>query len=499
MAVPPEAEGREPGEAPPVDEPDRLPWPLVEGPAHAPIRPDPVGRLGGRRREVPRRHRPRHVLWRQGRGRPRRRRSWPPVVTTTTTWAGSATCPSTTPGSMPRSSGRRCRSSSSSTMATDTAASTRTSARSWSSRVRPSKPAHCSGYEGRTGRASGCHLHYGLFSPTETDSYTMDPVAAKRMKLPGVEIARIDPQLVLPQAHEATREGEADPERQRRALRRSASTAQIGHARRRSSRALAIRSSLLRPSASRASGSGSARIDRRPSPGFARGGGTPAMIPTRAAEGCSMTDTLRRGDASGRLNDSAPAGSQIHRLGASCRASLAPPVSPADEPVGRDRRQRSRDLRHAPIARLEGEQAVGRRRVGGSCVHLGEVDRHPARLGLARGSRPGLAGRPPRSYSARISASARHVGRRSRIACHASADARASRSRRRVSGTRRPPRRAPTGRPGGAGRTRRGRHRRTAGRPASRHRRSPGRTARRPRRGRGRWPGRSGGSRPAGT
>ena len=54
------------------------------------------------------------------------------------------------------------------------------------------------GYEGRTGRASGCHLHYGLFSPTETASFDMDPVAAKHMKLPGVEIARVDPQLVLP-------------------------------------------------------------------------------------------------------------------------------------------------------------------------------------------------------------------------------------------------------------------------------------------------------------
>jgi len=55
------------------------------------------------------------------------------------------------------------------------------------------------GYEGRTGRASGCHLHYGVFSPSETDQYVMDPVAAKRMKLPGLEIARIDPQLILPE------------------------------------------------------------------------------------------------------------------------------------------------------------------------------------------------------------------------------------------------------------------------------------------------------------
>ncbi len=55
------------------------------------------------------------------------------------------------------------------------------------------------GYEGRTGRASGCHLHYGLFSPSETAQFEMDPVGAKHMKLPGFEIARVDPQLVFPE------------------------------------------------------------------------------------------------------------------------------------------------------------------------------------------------------------------------------------------------------------------------------------------------------------
>jgi len=54
------------------------------------------------------------------------------------------------------------------------------------------------GYEGRTGRASGCHLHYGLFSPDERSTFTTDPGVVKRMKLPSAEIARIDPLLVLP-------------------------------------------------------------------------------------------------------------------------------------------------------------------------------------------------------------------------------------------------------------------------------------------------------------
>jgi len=54
------------------------------------------------------------------------------------------------------------------------------------------------GYEGMTGRASGCHLHYGLFSPLETATFGIDKAVVKRMKLPDREIARIDPMLVLP-------------------------------------------------------------------------------------------------------------------------------------------------------------------------------------------------------------------------------------------------------------------------------------------------------------
>lgn len=55
------------------------------------------------------------------------------------------------------------------------------------------------GWEGATGRASGCHLHYGLFSPLETATFGLDPDVAKRMKLPDRQIARIDPMLVLPE------------------------------------------------------------------------------------------------------------------------------------------------------------------------------------------------------------------------------------------------------------------------------------------------------------
>ena len=54
------------------------------------------------------------------------------------------------------------------------------------------------GWEGATGRASGCHLHYGLFSPYEKTKMGLHPDTAKRMKLPRWEVARVNPLLVLP-------------------------------------------------------------------------------------------------------------------------------------------------------------------------------------------------------------------------------------------------------------------------------------------------------------
>jgi murein DD-endopeptidase MepM/ murein hydrolase activator NlpD len=54
------------------------------------------------------------------------------------------------------------------------------------------------GHEGATGHASGCHLHYGLFSPLETHRFRLRDDIRRRMRLPAWEIARIDPLLVLP-------------------------------------------------------------------------------------------------------------------------------------------------------------------------------------------------------------------------------------------------------------------------------------------------------------
>ena len=54
------------------------------------------------------------------------------------------------------------------------------------------------GYEGQTGNASGCHVHFGLFSPSQPSTFALDPAIVAKNLVPAYEIARIDPMLVLP-------------------------------------------------------------------------------------------------------------------------------------------------------------------------------------------------------------------------------------------------------------------------------------------------------------
>jgi murein DD-endopeptidase MepM/ murein hydrolase activator NlpD len=67
------------------------------------------------------------------------------------------------------------------------------------------------GFEGATGNASGCHVHYGLFSPLEIDRIAIRRDLVRRWKLPATEIARIDPLSVLPARPQRGAAGQRHP------------------------------------------------------------------------------------------------------------------------------------------------------------------------------------------------------------------------------------------------------------------------------------------------
>jgi murein DD-endopeptidase MepM/ murein hydrolase activator NlpD len=59
------------------------------------------------------------------------------------------------------------------------------------------------GWQGASGNATGCHLHFAIFSPLEEETVALDPRLVRKSKLPPAQIARIDPLLVLPPMSEA--------------------------------------------------------------------------------------------------------------------------------------------------------------------------------------------------------------------------------------------------------------------------------------------------------
>ena len=54
------------------------------------------------------------------------------------------------------------------------------------------------GIEGMTGLATGCHVHYSLYSPDDTLTFALNAGVIKRDHMPAAEIARVNPLLVLP-------------------------------------------------------------------------------------------------------------------------------------------------------------------------------------------------------------------------------------------------------------------------------------------------------------
>lgn len=60
------------------------------------------------------------------------------------------------------------------------------------------------GYQGASGHATGCHLHFALFSPLDPRTLELDPKIAAKTKLPAREVMRIDPLLVLPPSEDAS-------------------------------------------------------------------------------------------------------------------------------------------------------------------------------------------------------------------------------------------------------------------------------------------------------
>jgi murein DD-endopeptidase MepM/ murein hydrolase activator NlpD len=56
------------------------------------------------------------------------------------------------------------------------------------------------GLEGSSGHATGCHLHYAIYSPTDRGRWQTNPKDVARYHLPSGEIAHVNPIDLLPPA-----------------------------------------------------------------------------------------------------------------------------------------------------------------------------------------------------------------------------------------------------------------------------------------------------------
>ena len=145
------------------------------------------------------------------------------------------------------------------------------------------------------------------------------------------------------------------------------------------------------------------------------------------------------------------------------------PVAAGDQGVGRQAAQRPGERQRRAVAALDREQrSVAVASAGRASTTARSIATRPGSAAPSAAISSSPAERRPRTR-ARTSASARQRGRRSRIARQPSATAGVTRpSPGRRGSARHRTRRAPSAPPGGAARTRRGRRRPTAARPASR-------------------------------
>ena len=154
-------------------------WPLPRGRLTLPFGPSPWGSRIVDGRAVPRRRRPRDVLRRPDRRGPCRHGPRRRPQLRRSSWAGSAT----SQPYLDRLEKKHLWSTLPIVVVIDDGNGYRSIYAHFGKVVvkkgQTVKAGQLLGYEGRTGRASGCHLHYGLFSPAEIATFGIDPTVVE--------------------------------------------------------------------------------------------------------------------------------------------------------------------------------------------------------------------------------------------------------------------------------------------------------------------------------